>query len=144
MPQPTATPQPAETTAEQPPVVEPEAAAPSALKSTPPKPRPPVEAEAPKPKTDPEPAPPQIVPELSPRQLADAQRRTNSDIVSAEHNLQLASGKQLNAEQNDLVEKIRGFLGQAHEAVMAADWVRAQNLSHKAQILSGELVKSLQ
>jgi len=41
------------------------------------------------------------------------------------------------------VEKISGFLSQAHEAIIADDWVRAQNLAEKAGVLSSELVKSL-
>ena len=56
--------------------------------------------------------------------------------------MQLANGKQLNAAQKDLIEKINGFLGQAHEAIVADDWVRAQNLAEKARVLSSELVKS--
>jgi len=108
--------------------------------SLPPRPRPaPTEAEAPKPKTEP---PPEIAPQLSPRQQAEAMRSTNEDIRVAERNLQLASGKQLKASQKDLIEKIQGFLSQAHEAVRADDWVRAQNLAHKAQVLSVELNRS--
>jgi hypothetical protein len=74
--------------------------------------------------------------------LADAQRRTTQDIGAAERNIQLVGGRELNASQKDLLEKVRGFLGQAHEAVRATDWVRAQSLAEKAQLLSAELVKS--
>jgi len=62
--------------------------------------------------------------------------------MTAEHNLQFANGKQLSAAQKDLTEKIKGFLSQSHEAIMADDWVRAQNLAEKARVLSAELVKS--
>ena len=110
--------------------------------SAPPRPRPPVEAEAAKPKAEPEPQPPQIAPQLSAKDQDAAVRTTTDDIRVAERNLQLAYGRQLNASQNDLVEKIGGFLGQAHEAIRAGDWVRAQNLAQKAQVLSLELVKS--
>jgi len=72
-----------------------------------------------------------------------AERRTNEDINAAERNLQLAYGKQLNTGQHDLVEKIRGFLGQARESIRAGDWVRARTLAQKAQVLSVELVHSL-
>lgn len=108
-----------------------------------PRPRPPVEAEVAATNPEPAPAPPQISPQLSAKQYDAAKRSTESDIPAAERNLQLASGRQLNAVQRDLVDKIRGFLGQAHEAVGANDWVRAQNLAHKALILSAELVKTL-
>jgi hypothetical protein len=105
---------------------------------TPPRPVP-AESEAAKPK----PEPPQISPQLSPQQQADAERLTTDEVRTAEKNLQLAGGKQLNASQNDLAEKIRGFLGQAHEAIRTNDWLRAQTLAQKAAILSNELLKSL-
>jgi hypothetical protein len=108
-----------------------------------PRPRPPVEAEVTPPKAEPEPEPLQIAPELSPKDQAAAVRTTTDDIRVAERNLQVAYGRQLNASQNDLVGKIAGFLAQAHEAIRAGDWVRAQNLAQKAQVLSVELVKSL-
>ncbi len=99
----------------------------------------------PPPKTiPPKPAPPQISPRLSPEEQAAAERKTYEDIGTAERNLQVAYGKQLNAAQHDLVEKIRGFLGQAHEAIHASDWVRARNLAQKAVVLSVELINSLQ
>jgi DNA polymerase III subunit gamma/tau len=114
-----------------------------APRPAPSRPRPaPAETEPPKPKAEAPPAP-QISPVLSPRQQADATRHTADDIRAAEKALQLASGKQLNASQKDLVGKISGFLSQAHEAIRANDWVRAENLAHKAQVLAAELDKSL-
>ena len=143
-PQPTVPATTAEATPAEPPTLVPVPAAQPTVKPTQPRPRPPAEPEPPKPKAEPEPTPPpQIAPQLSARQLADAQRRTTADIVTAEKNLQLATGKQLNATQTDLVDKIKAFLNQSHDAVHASDWVRAENLAHKAQILSGELAKSL-
>ena len=105
------------------------------------KPRPaPIEAEAPKPKPD---APaPVIAPQLSARQQAEATRATTDDIRTAERNLQGASGKRLKPSQQDLVDKIQGFLSQAHDAIRDDDWVRAQNLAHKAEVLSVELNRS--
>jgi hypothetical protein len=105
------------------------------------RPRPaPAEAEAPKPKSD---APaPVIAPQLSPREQAEATRATNDDIRTAEKNLQGASGKPLKPPQQDLVDKIQGFLSQAHDAIRSDDWVRAQNLAHKAEVLSVELNRS--
>ena len=101
----------------------------------------PVTAEAPRPR--PESEPPQISPELSPRDQADAMLHTNDDIRTAEENLQAANGKKLNASQTDLVGKVQGFLSQAREAIRANDWVRARNLALKAEVLSTELIKSL-
>lgn len=87
-------------------------------------------------------APPQISPQLSARDLEATKKSTTANITTAEHNLQLANGRQLSAAQKDLTEKIKGFLSQSHEAIMADDWVRAQNLAEKARVLSAELVKS--
>jgi hypothetical protein len=139
-PQPTANQQP-----ENPPAVPPEVASPAEPVPTvggQPRPRAPVEVEAAKPKPEPEPQPPQIAPQLSAKAQATAVRTTTDDIRVAERNLQTAYGRQLNASQSDLVEKISGFLGQAHEAIRTGDWVRAQNLAQKAQVLSAQLVKS--
>jgi len=88
-------------------------------------------------------APPQISPRLSQAEVAEYQKKTEEAIGAAERNLQRSYGRQLNAAQTDLVEKIRGFLAQAHEARRSADWVRARNLAEKAQVLSVELVNSL-
>ncbi len=93
--------------------------------------------------TAPKPTPPRMSPRLSPAELAEYERKTNAAINAAEKNLQTAYGKQLNSEQNDVLEKIRGFLGQAREAMRAGDWQRAYNLAEKARVLSVELVNSL-
>src|SRR5574337_387772 len=98
---------------------------------------PPPVAPAPAPEpAPPKPAPPQISPRLSREEQAAAERQTQQAISEAEKNLQAAYGKKLNDAHQDLVEKIRGFLGQAREAMRAADWVRARNLAQKAQVLS--------
>ncbi|HYL10584.1 MAG TPA: hypothetical protein VEU31_07595 [Candidatus Acidoferrales bacterium] len=98
--------------------------------------------------TDPEPvdsrpAPPQLSPSMSPQEQAAAQKQTNESIGAAEHHLQSALGRQLTPTQSDLVEKIRGFLGQAREAIRDGDWLRARTLAQKAQVLSAELANSL-
>ncbi len=132
---PPSSPAPVETKPEAPPESAPAPApTPPPAKPAPAKSRPP---------DPPKPAAPQISPRLSPEEQAIAERRSNEDIYAAERNLQAAYGKQLNTSQHDLVEKIRGFLGQAREAMRAGDWVRARNLAQKAQVLSVELVKSL-
>ena len=108
-----------------------------------PRPRPaPVAAEPEPPRPRTEVAPPQISPILTPADQERLTRLSTDQIRIAERNLQLAAGRRLNAVQNDLAEKVRGFLSQAHEAIRANDWVRAQNLAEKAQVLSAELVKS--
>jgi hypothetical protein len=85
----------------------------------------------------------QISPQLSPGDQANFERSTNDDLSISDRNLQQASGRQLSAAQQDLVEKIRSFTGQARDAGKGGDWTRAQNLAQKARLLSVELVNSL-
>jgi hypothetical protein len=80
---------------------------------------------------------------MSPDDQATYERKTGEDVSAAEKNLQQSADKRLSAAQTDLVEKIRSFLSQAHEAGKAGDWARAQNLAQKARLLSVELVGSL-
>jgi hypothetical protein len=134
------TPPPVSTTEEPAPEV-PSPAPPPVPGKRPAAPRRPVPAETADPAPA-KPAPPQISPQLSPRDLEATKKSTTASITTAEQNLQLANGKQLSAAQKDLTEKIKGFLSQSHEAIMADDWVRAQNLAEKARVLSAELVKS--
>ena len=89
------------------------------------------------------PSAPQISPQLSANDQAIYERKINDDVTLAEKNLQEANGKQLNAGQHDLVEKIRSFLAQSREASKSGDWTRAQNLAQKARLLSIEFVNSL-
>ncbi len=140
MPAPVAPP-PVETTSEPPP--EPALEVPPAApvkRPAPPRPRStPPEAAEPAP---PKPAPPQISPQLSAKDLENAKASTTASITTAEKNLHQADGRALNAAQKDLFDKVNGFLAQAHEAILANDWVRALSLAEKARVLSAELVKS--
>ncbi len=86
---------------------------------------------------------PQIFPQLSAADQQSYERRTNDDLATAEKNLQQANGRQLNATQQDLLEKARSFVEQSREAGKGGDWARAQNLAEKARVLSVELVNSL-
>jgi hypothetical protein len=88
-------------------------------------------------------APPRISPVLSAADQERLTRLATNQIRVAEKNVQSANGKRLNSAQQDLYQKVQGFLGQAHEAIRVNDWVRAQNLAEKAQVLSSELIKSL-
>jgi len=135
------TPQPAKAEEEPPPVdASPVPPLVPAKRPAPPRPLPPKTDTAES--TPPKPAPPQISPQMSARDLAATKTNTTKSITAAEQNLQMANGKQLNAAQKDLADKISGFLDEAHEAIMGDDWVRAQNLAEKARVLSLELVKA--
>jgi hypothetical protein len=89
------------------------------------------------------PQPPRIAPQLSPSDQANYQRQIDHDATIATKNLETVSGKQLNAIQQDLAEKIRSYLAQANGAGRDGDWMAAQNLAHKAWSLSVELINSL-
>jgi hypothetical protein len=86
---------------------------------------------------------PTIAPQLSQAEFAAAQQETNQSLDIAEKNLAAASGRTLNAAQNDLVSKIKAFLKDAREAARAGDWLLARNLAKKAQVLSEELLHSV-
>jgi hypothetical protein len=86
---------------------------------------------------------PQISPQLSPDVRARAQASAEENMRIAQRNLDSANGKRLNATQQDMSDKIRGFLKQAQEAIAISDWSRASSLAEKARLLSDELVKSL-
>jgi len=99
-----------------------------------------------KPAADPSPAAHPAVPVISPQISAGDQaayeHRIKENIDTAERNLQQAKSHSLNSSQQDMAEKIKLFVEQAHDAMLASDWTRAQNLAQKAQVLSAELVNS--
>ncbi len=112
-----------------------------------PKPTPPPVRRAPS-TPGPEPEPPkheapQISPQLSPDELAHAKATAEDFMRVAQQNLGSANGKKLTVNQKDMVEKIRGFLKQAQDAIAISDWSSASSLAEKARLLSDELVKSL-
>jgi hypothetical protein len=103
----------------------------------PPKPRvaatpPPGPAAAEKPRE------PIIAPELSDEQMSVAITATEQSLIVAERNLSLTQGKSLDAAQQDLVSKIRGFVDSAREAIKENDWQRARTQAKKAEVLSKE------
>jgi hypothetical protein len=96
--------------------------------------------------TEPEPvkpAPPQISLQLSPAAQTELEQKTDDNISVAEKNIQQAGAHSLTSSQQDILEKVRAFLAQSREAVTAADWARAEDLSHKAYVLSIDLLNSL-
>jgi hypothetical protein len=107
----------------------------------------------PRPRATPQPAPepahaekspePTIAPEVPTAEMIASRNETEHSLDLAEKNLSFASGKNLNAMQQDLVSKVSGFSDGAKEAMKAGDWVRAKNLSKKAEVLSDQLASSL-
>jgi hypothetical protein len=93
--------------------------------------------------TNSRPEPPKIAPELSPSDQAAKQRQIEDDSAVANKNLQAVTGRELNAQQQDMADKIREALAEATDAGKTGDWVRAQNQAHRARSLSEALVQSL-
>jgi hypothetical protein len=100
-------------------------------------------APAPEPALVEKPAEPTIAPEVPTEELLAAKAETQRNLDLAEKNLTVAAGKALNATQADLMSKVRGFTDNAREAMRSGDWVRAKNLSKKAEVLSEQLAASL-
>lgn len=86
---------------------------------------------------------PTIAPELTTAEMTAAKTQTQVALDTAEKNLAMAQGRRLNAAQQDLASKIRGFSENAREAMRTGDWVKAKNLARKAQVLSEQLAESL-
>jgi hypothetical protein len=84
-----------------------------------------------------------IAPEVPTEEMNAARNESQRNLDVAEKNLLLAAGKKLNPLQQDLVSKVRGFSDSAREAMKAGDWLRAKNLSKKAEVLSDQLASSL-
>jgi len=107
----------------------------------------------PRPRVAPAPAPepahpekskePTIVPEVTTEEMLAAKNESEQSLTIAERNLSQSAGKSLNAVQQDLVSKIRGFSDSAREAMKSGDWARAKTLSKKAEVLSTQLASSL-
>jgi hypothetical protein len=70
--------------------------------------------------------------------LSAAKSDAQQSLVIAERNLGLVQGKTLDATQQDLVSKIRGFVDSAREAMKENDWQRARTQAKKAEVLSRE------
>jgi hypothetical protein len=98
---------------------------------------------APAPPAEPSPAEkpvePIILPDLTAAQLDAAKAETQHSLDLADSNLSQAQGKQMNAAQEDVASKVRGFMESAREAMRTGDWVRAKNQAKKAEVLSQQL-----
>lgn len=74
-------------------------------------------------------------------QTAQQRDAANQILQSADTNLKKVSGRQLSADQQDMVNQIRQFMAQSKTAIDVGDLERAHTLAWKAQVLSEELVK---
>jgi hypothetical protein len=133
-------PQPLDVSLSDPPIIPYEAEpAPRLVAPRPAPPRPRAAASpAPGPAATEKPPEPIIAPELSDDQLSAAKLDAQQSLIVAEKNLSLVKGRRLNAGQQDLVSKIRGFVDSAREAMKENDWQRARSQAKKAEVLSRE------
>jgi hypothetical protein len=86
---------------------------------------------------------PIIMPELTAEETAAAKQQTGQSLGIAVRNVEATKGRSLNAAQTDLASKVRSFISEARDAARVNNWIRARDLSKKAQVLSEELAKSL-
>lgn len=112
------------------------------LSSAPDNPKKPATVPAPSSSEPERPAAPQISPQISASDQSQLQQQANQYVATASQNVHRADGRDLNATQKDMVDKIRGFLDQAQQAIQTSDWERAKNLSQKAYLLSLDLIKT--
>jgi hypothetical protein len=75
--------------------------------------------------------------------MTEARAEAQHSLDVAEKNLNMTQGKKLNATQEDLASKVRGFGDNAREAMRSGDWARAKSLAKKAEVLSAQLAGSL-
>lgn len=67
-------------------------------------------------------------------------RRANQMLGATEENLKKLAGRQLAANQQDMVKQVHQFEAQSKSAIAAGDFERGRTLAWKAQLLSEELV----
>jgi hypothetical protein len=84
-------------------------------------------------------AEPMILPDLTADKLNAAKAETQQSLDAAEAKLGQTQGKQLNATQEDVASKVRGFIESAREAMKNGDWERAKNQAKKAEVLAMQL-----
>lgn len=89
-------------------------------------------------KTDP--APPPLVADTAHDQATRQRLNSNQLISEAEYNIRGIS-RSLSAEEQAIVQHIRGFIEQSRQATRDGDTERAYNLAVKAHLLSGSLAK---
>jgi len=68
----------------------------------------------------------------------------NQMLAATEQNLKKLEGRNLSANQLDVVTQIRGFMKESKNAAASGDAARARTLAWKAQLLSEDLVKPQQ
>jgi hypothetical protein len=124
---------------------------PSTMPSAPPPPTAPARrpATATAPRTTPPPAPPPETPPLpklgqifTAAQLREYNQTLDRSLERVRRALAIAAGKNLNADQSEIVNRIRTFQRQAEQA-REQDLVTAVNLARRADLLARDLLERL-
>jgi len=79
--------------------------------------------------------------ELAGDQPPKEREATHQMLNATDANLKKLEGRQLSANQQDMVAQVRQFMQQSQTAMDAGDFARSRTLAWKAQLLSEELVK---
>jgi hypothetical protein len=83
----------------------------------------------------------QLSPGVSADQASHQRQSTDLLLSTTESNLKAAEGRQLNANQQDMVNQVHEYIKQAKASADTGDLHRAHNLAFKAKLLSDELAK---
>jgi hypothetical protein len=83
----------------------------------------------------------QLEPSAVGNEASQQKESTNQILGTAEQNLKRLEGRQLSADQQNMVSQARQFVDQARSAINAGDLDRAHTLAWKAQLLTEDLVK---
>jgi len=82
----------------------------------------------------------QLKGDTPPATASDERLNTEQLRHATEDNLKKIAGRQLNANQQEMVNQIKQFMEQSKTAVADGDLERGRNLAMKARLLSDELV----
>jgi hypothetical protein len=70
-------------------------------------------------------------------------REVNEKIQKAEQTVQQVDRNRMVKEQQEMYATIQSFIANAREAASARDFLKANNLAEKAQILAEDLLRNL-
>jgi hypothetical protein len=87
-------------------------------------------------------APPRLAQMFTPEELRENTRALNDSLERVNRALAILEGKNLTAEQKEIVERIKGFRKQAEQA-REEDLVTAVTLARRADLLAKDLIERL-
>lgn len=82
-----------------------------------------------------------LAPGMPGAQASHQRQNATQLLASTDGNLKRISGRQLNSNQQAMLDQIHSFMQQAKDAIKEGDLQRGHNLAMKAHLLSDELLK---